>query len=100
MKLKKKLKNRLLSYLFNAIDVDKPLDISVLSEVDIKRYASEAKAIQMTTLYNDMVSDLKYRAKELLFIKSQTPEEMQFAKAMLYNIDVIEKTVNKFKNYK
>lgn len=95
--MKRKLKNRLLQHLFKAINEDKVLNFNNLSQVDIKRYSSEARFLHDLSLYQDLIKDLRHRANELIFIRSNSLEDLQFGKAMLFNIDIIEKTINKFK---
>lgn len=91
--MKRKLRNYLLKNLFNAILQGEVLDFNNLDPKVKERYIQEAKLIRELSLFEDICKDIKFRCHKLMFEKSQTIDDIQLSKAMLYNVDVIEKTI-------
>lgn len=107
--LKTKIQNWLLRHLFNAVTEEdflqviftnnKPVGIIIGSErlegKKCSEYQKQAKAILSLPLWELVTKSMKHTANENLFKKAATVDDMMYAKAMLYTIDVIEK---KFEN--
>lgn len=99
--------NLLLSHLFNAVTEESFLKTTlqggrvrgimlgdkVLTDNEANELANDAKFFKRSRLWRLLLESMKYSANESLFNKSQTIDDMVFAKATLYTIDVLEKKV-------
>lgn len=108
-RLKQKIHNLLMSYLFNAVTQDSFLQVvttktlqgqkisSIMSgnkmlEKDLVReYKDQAKQIIKTGVWLKVLDSMRWTANERLFKTAAVTEDMLYARAMLYTIDVIEK---------
>jgi hypothetical protein len=106
------IQNLLLKHLFNAVTEDSflqilkrktpqgdiPFDIIVgkesIGEKKIKEYRKQAKVLKDTELYSKILDSMKHTANEQLFKKAVTTDDMIFARAVLYTVDIIEKKVD------
>jgi hypothetical protein len=95
--IKTRIANLLLKNLLKAITLNEALRFDKLSSEEKRFYAEEARLITNTKLYHAISSDIKQRAHEKMFIKSNNFDDMMFGKAMLYNLDLIDQTLNAFK---
>ena len=92
-KLKRKLRNLLLKKLFKAILEGEVLDFNNIDPKIKERYIQEAKLIEELSLWHALVKDIQFRCHKLMYEKSDKIEDIEFSKAMLYNIDVMDKTI-------
>jgi len=108
-KLKRKILNLLLRNLFNAVsdrDVLKfkgridsgvvSLNEKILSKQEINNLAKEANVIKKTSLWKHLNRNVEYIAQERMFNKSVTSDDLVFPKAMLYNLDMLNKLLDTF----
>lgn len=108
--LKQKIKNRLLSYLFNAATEEDFLKIMVrkgnlkneqfygimvgervLEEQEVRGLVMEAQAIQRMKLPKLIRKSLEAHSNKKIFKDSATTDQLNFPKATLYALDVIYK---------
>lgn len=103
-KEREELRNELLKELFNAVTADDVLRYEsgklyvadkVLPEADILDIVSGAKSIRDMFVWQMLIRDMKYQANRMMYENSQSVDDMQFGKAVLYAVDVQE---NKLKN--
>jgi len=100
-KIKMWLLNKVIEGLFkgvttrNVIEFDSQkgalLNKETLTEQQKKIFAEEAKFIEKTETWKILTSTLRHNAHKTMFEKSTVLDDLFFAKAMLYNIDVQEK---------
>ena len=107
MQLKKRLKNKVLSYLVkDFLKSIKEEDILRMSarggimyrgkelsreEVDIIR--NEAEILQNSRVLKLLLLDVEYLAQEIMFEKSTTYDDMMMGKAILYTTDILQKKI-------
>lgn len=65
-----------------------------LPDVEVQGIIEEARALKRFRLWTLLLNDLKSQATEALVNKSQHIDDMVFSKAMLYNLDMIEKKID------
>jgi hypothetical protein len=63
----------------------------ILPEPKTRELANEARAILKFDVYNKMLLAMKATACEMMYLKSQTVEDLVFSKAVLYTLSVIDK---------
>ena len=107
MHAKNAIRNWLLRHLLNAVlpeDVvttDKRgavyLNGSILSEQEKKNILEEIKFIETTRIWKIYTESLKEQAQRRIFDNAKTIDDIFAGKMMLYNIDVILKINNIFK---
>lgn len=99
------LANKLLEYLFKAPTENSFLHIEytntektkgriyvgkeLLTEAESHNLAVEARTILKLGAYNKLRGSLQETAQEMLFNKAKTVDDMLFAKAILYTLDVL-----------
>lgn len=102
-----KVLNLLLRHLFNAVTEDSFLKTTLqggkvrgimlgdkaLTENEANELSNDAKFLKRSRLWKLLIESMQYSANDSLFNKSQTIDDMVFAKAMLYTLDVMEKKV-------
>lgn len=86
--------NLLLRKLLKATTKREVLALDKLDPAKRANYAREAEMIYNTELYKHLISDLNFRSHEIMFTKSKSFDDMFFGKAMLYNTDLIVRTIN------
>lgn len=107
-KIKKKILNKLLKHLFNAVTEEDILifDTSsrkgkigneILSNDDIEQLRADVKNIEDTRLWKLKQKQLKYLANKMMYFDSSSDMDMLFGKAMLYNLNEEMKLFNKIK---
>lgn len=103
-----KILNSILKNLFNAVTEESFLKTTLqagkvrgimlgstqLTENEANELANDAKFLKRSRLWKLLIESMQYSANENLFNKSQTIEDMVFAKAMLYTLDVMSKKVD------
>jgi len=72
----------------------------MLTDGDRRSIISGAQSIQNIETWKQMIKDMKYAANKKLFAESVIIDDMIFAKAMLYTIDVMELKLNKLSKRK
>lgn len=72
----------------------------VLTDADKKSIISQAKTIQDMGLWKILVDELKYLSNRKMYFDSKTEEDILFAKAMLWTVDVMEKKIDKLSKLK
>lgn len=111
IKLKRKIANKLLSYLFNVVTEDDILvhdkknrivlqGNDVISFKKIERLQSEIKTIRDLEWWDIMNKEMKYRANKKMFDNAKEVDDIIFGKAVLYTLDIMEQSMNKFLRYK
>lgn len=97
--MKRWLRNKLLSYLFNAVTEDDILIVKngqfivngkLIDQMSRDDIISGAQAIQRLMTWELLVKDLKHTANDAIFNKSKTTDDLHFPKAVLYTLDVLE----------
>lgn len=68
-----------------------------LSPEQRRNLNSDAETIEHTDLWRYMTNEVKYKAQEKMFAKSENYEDMYFGKAMLYNIQILEDMIKAVK---
>jgi len=110
-KIKRKILNKLLSYLFNTVSED---DIIVynrkrglilvggkeLSNKNINNLKTEIKILKELEWWKIMENEMKYVANKVMYEKAKTVDDMIFGKAILYTIDIMNKKMDDFLNLK
>lgn len=66
----------------------------------VKILKEEIKAFRAFNLYKIFKSTLKDQARDIMFTKSQTFEDMRSGKMMLYNLSVIDNILDKIQKVK
>ena len=115
-KIKKKIHNKLMAYLFNAVTEDdflqiimrkdlqgeKPHSIMLGNEVlDVRlvnEYKSQAKAILQMPIWNVLTKSAQWTAHEKIFKKCENGEDLLYPRAMLYELDIINKKLKNIAN--
>jgi hypothetical protein len=101
--------NRLLEHLFKAPTERKFLRIEyinpqktagriyegseLLREDEVKNMSTEARTIMRLTIYEKIMDSLEATAEEMMFKKAKNVDDMMFAKAVLYTVDVIKRKI-------
>lgn len=103
-KLKIRLQNWLLKHLFNAISEDDILQYHKgkfflkgvpLDDRATGNFVNQANSILKTQLWKHLTDDIKYIANQRMYEKSTTIDDVIFGKAMLYNIDILERKLER-----
>jgi len=103
-KLKTKLLNYLLRHLFNAISEEDVLQYhkgsfylkgAKLDDRATGNFINQANSILKTQLWKHLTDDIKYVANQRMYEKSTTIDDVIFGKAMLYNIDILERKLER-----
>lgn len=113
MHLKKKLQlwfiNILVKHLFNAIEYKDILhkegrDVMFrgkpMSKDMLVHLSNEADRFEKSTLWKILMYEIKWLANKQMFYHSKTESDMLFGKAMLFNIEQIEKKIDELKKLK
>lgn len=100
--MRRRVKNWLLRYLFNAITIDEiitkdkdlvKIDGKPLDRDTILQLKAEAKALGGFRLWKLMTDSVRFQAKDKIFNKSLVFEDVMAGKLMLYNLDTLESIV-------
>jgi outer membrane receptor protein involved in Fe transport len=103
-KLKIKLLNFLLRKYFNAITEEDILTVTsrgyrigdrLLDSNEIEGLRNQADIVKRSDLWKYTNSNLKYLANYRMYDGSQNQDDLIFGKAMLYNLDIINRLFNK-----
>jgi len=108
-RIKVKIQNWLLKNLFNAISEDDilkyekgkfllrgiPLDTRVTGN-----FVSQANSILKSQLWKHLTDDIKYISNQRMYEKSTTIDDVIFGKAMLYNLDILERKLERLSKLK
>lgn len=107
---KDKLFNYLTKYLFNTIDVDDILRVDSVGRVFLRgkqidpakldALKENAKAFKESGLWRFMKDQIKYEANKIIYDSSKTIEDTRFGKAMLLDLEVIERFLDTLSNLK
>lgn len=100
--MKRWILNKLLSYLFNAVTEDDVLRWDSQRKVfhvgdftlpasDTKGLSEEAKYIMSTSVWSYLVKDMKHQANVRMYERSTNVDDLVFGKAMLWNLEILEK---------
>ena len=89
--LKRKLENWVLRRLLNAVTESEIFDN--ISGDKLTSYQLQADDLLKTSLFKDLLTEMRRVACIQMFNKSQTLDDIRYAKAMLHSIDVMEKKV-------
>jgi len=108
--MRNKLYNFLLKRFFNAVTdkdilkINKRGEIRVgehlLPEEDVRAVVEQANTIHQMMLWSFLSKDLKYRANEAMYNKSQTIEDMIMGKALLFADDIITQRIEQLSRMK
>ena len=71
------------------------LDNELVPEEQAEVYRDQALKIQDMTIWKLINDKLVYSAEEIMFQKSKTTDDLFFGKVMLYNLDLINKYLQK-----
>lgn len=108
-KEKDKLRNELLKDLFNAITEDDVLRYeggkfyvgeNVLPENDKMDIVGGAKSIQDMYVWKQIIKDAKYQANKMMYDNSTSVDDIIFAKAMLFAVNVLESKLSNLSKVK
>jgi len=100
--LARKLINWLVKDLYNGVTIDEVLWADKgryyigwhqVTPDEMAKYQIEAVMITDAPLWKTLTKNLKYLANKRMYEQSKAYEDMYFGKAMLYVIDVMEKTM-------
>lgn len=108
--MKQQVINWLLKYLLCSIDVNQVItqnkvgllmvNNEQLSNSEISNLQSEIKFLKTTRIWKILTETLKDQARQVMFERATTFDDMKNGKMMLYNIDVQEKIVEIIEQYK
>lgn len=59
-----------------------------------KNYKAQARGMKEFTLYQDIISQLRYKATQSIYYKSGNIDDIIFGKVLLYVIELIENKIN------
>lgn len=99
--------NFLVHDLFNGVSTDDVLKVTgpniisrgkILSSGDKMELINGAKAIRSLVVWRVLLDEMKEIAGKRIYESSKTIEDITFAKAMLYALDVLEKKVEHLSN--
>lgn len=104
LNLKRRIEKRLVAYLTKnllvAITIDDILQLTnkgwylrgrKLSEEEVIQLREETRSFKDSLLWNLMANEIRYRANLLMFEKSADEGNSTFGRAMLHNLDLLEK---------
>lgn len=108
LNLRKKLRNKLFSYLFCLPDPSKAIEIGRdrlgkgfvvlggkrLTDDDARVYVSEAKAIKELTIHKRIVASFRHGAAERLFNKSKNEDDILANKMVLWTLHELESALD------
>ncbi len=98
---------RLTRGLLNAITEDDILQITsqgfllnkrLLSPEEVSAIKEEAKLFGQSSLWRLMTREIGYLAKQSMFERAKTYDDLMFGKAMLYNLDLLRKFFERLKD--
>lgn len=116
-RLKQSLANRLLKYLYSATTEDDFMRVLrhktigslkgsismasgeeneqwvVLEEAHVKNMANEALALLQFDVYKKSIASMRNHAKAMIFNKAKNSDDLLFPKALLYNVDILDKKI-------
>jgi hypothetical protein len=72
----------------------------LMSKQEIKSLQEEIKFIEKSQFWNIIMNSLPEQAKRIMFEKSETFDDMKTGKAMLRNLDIIDKLKDLIKSLK
>ena len=107
--MKKRLINKLLSYLLNAVNPDNVVKADKgkiyiggkpVSDSEVKMLEAEVKALEGFRIWSLMNETVRSQAMEKGFNNSLTYEDLLTSKLMLYNLDIINSIVRVFREKK
>lgn len=102
--IKIKILNFLLKNLYNSIDTEDILTVTkqgykigntILDRNQIEGLKNQASVIKQSDLWKYVSNNLKYLANYQMYRNSKNIDDLIFGKAMLYNLDIINKLFNK-----
>lgn len=106
--MKQRILNYVLKYLFGAITVEEIIstDSKGVTSIDglpirpdeLKAMQAEIKAMEGFRVWKIISETTKYHAESKLFITSKVVEDMNFGKAMLYNLSLQKSIMSVLKN--
>ena len=70
----------------------------VLPPETVSKLKQDAKIFHDSLLWNILKNESKYRANEIIYEKSTKIDDILFGKALLFEIDVLEKKINEIAN--
>ena len=109
-RIKNKILNYILRHLFNAIMIDEVLRTNKqgqlivggrpLENAEIVSLQIQVDALRNWKLWQYLMADLKYLANQHMYDNSTCIDDLTFGKAMLYNINIIEKKMKNLQRIK
>ena len=103
--LRRKALHLLTKHLFNAVTEEDVLRTTekggimckgkALSREMLDQMQNEAEYINNSITFKLLMDDMRYLANQTMYEKSGSFEDMMFGKAMLYNIEVLDKKLKK-----
>ena len=104
-KLKQKLKNRMLRYLFNMVTIDQIYTYNArgkhfiggqeLTIGEVKAIGQEIRDFRASRLYKILYSTVKHKAEQSLFVKGVTVDDFFAGKMTLLALDTQNKIMDK-----
>lgn len=73
---------------------------NILTDAEKKSIISQADTIKKLEIWNLLCDEMKYLSNKKMYYDSKTNEDMLFAKAILWTIDVLEKKVTNLSKMK
>lgn len=105
----KRLKNRLIKYLFNAVIVEDIISCrsnktvfingKKISEGELNKLRSEANQIRDMRLYKLLYSTMIDKAQKNIFENSRTIDDIFAGKMMIMSLDTQKKIIDKLSEY-
>ena len=105
--MRQRVLNYLLRHLFNAVTEEDVLLYKgnkfyvggmELPDSDSQDIISGAKGMKEMYIFQLLMKDMKNEANKAIYHKSKTMDDVNFGKAMLFTIDVIEKKIEHLSN--
>jgi len=101
--------NYIIKHLFKGIDEKDLFKINsgklhingdVCTEDQAREYKTQAIRIINSRVWKMLKQKMSYRSQELMFRKAKTTDDLFFGKAMLYNLDLMDKYLEKISKIK
>lgn len=78
-------------HLFHAIEVNELIDTSKMTPEERQGLAADADTILRSKVWNLLLSDMIRVSEKHMFVKSKNETDLIFGKALLYNLEVMDK---------
>jgi len=106
---KRKVAQWCLKHLFCAVTDDDILEVQnnsvvlfgeKLNREEIQSLSRFAQSLQDSRLWHALTQKIREKANKQMYEKSTSTEDLFFGKAMLYNLDVIEKFIERLASFR